>query len=252
MRYKILIQYDGGDFCGWQVQPDAVSIQETIEEVLARFLQEPIRIIGSGRTDTGVHALGQVAHFDTEKPVDLYKFIRASNGLLPPSIRILEIEEVDENFHAQYSAKGKIYHYHLWFDEVISPFVKRYRTHYRKRVDLELLQAASQDFLGTHNFSSFANQQFEGSAGKNPIRTITRISVIPQEGGVRIEFEGNGFLYKMVRNMVGMLLEIASGERPREDITKALALADRTFAGKAAPASGLFLAKVFYPPAASK
>ncbi len=231
---------------GWQVQSNAPTIQEKIQNTLQVFLGEKIYLTGSGRTDAGVHALGQVAHFSVSKEIDLRRFMAASNGLLPPEIRILDITPVEEDFHARYSAKGKIYHYHVWTKRVHSPFRRPHTTYFPEELDLNLLREAAQLFLGTHDFTSFANSPTEGSAAKNPVRTIKRLDVVEQEGGFRLEFEADGFLYKMVRNIVGILLDISTGKRPKEDITKAFEVKDRKFTSRAAPPSGLFLVKVQY------
>jgi len=245
-KYKIEIQYEGTRYAGWQVQPDALSIQEEIETTLAKFLRETVKVVGSGRTDAGVHALGQVAHFRTKESIDQTHFLKAANGLLPRDIRILTIQEVDDSFHAQKSAKRKIYHYHLWLEPVQSPFARFTTTYVRTPLDLDLMRQGAAKFLGTHDFSAFANQQNEGAAGKNPVRILYRLDLVEQEGGIRLEFEGNGFLYKMVRNIVGTLLEVASGKRVLSDIDEGFARKDRRFTGKAAPPTGLILVKVFY------
>lgn len=245
-KYKLAIQYDGTNYNGWQVQPDAASVQETIEKTIEKFLQEKVRVIGSGRTDRGVHALNQTAHFTTSKEIDTAWFLKAANSLLPKDIRILSITKARADFHARYSAKGKIYHYHLWLQPQQSPFQRLYTTHFKKPLNIQLLRKAASLFIGTRDFTAFANSAKEGSAAKNPVRTIKRLDIIEQPGGFRLEFEADGFLYKMVRNIVGMLLDVASGKRPIEDIPLAFEKKDRRFAGKAAPPAGLFLVQVFY------
>ena len=245
-NYKLEIAYDGTDYCGWQIQPNGITIQALIQNALKVLIKEKIQIIGSGRTDSGVHALAQVANFKTSQTINLYRIVNGLNALLPIDIRIHHAEQVAEDFHAQYTAKGKIYHYHLWLDPVVNPFLYRFRYHNRSKIHLDLLQEASQAFIGTHDFTSFANEGHRGTAAHDPIRTIKRLDVIKQEGGVRLEFEGDGFLYKMVRNMVGIMLEIAEGKRSPQAIPQILAAKNRTFAGKAAPPQGLFLVKVFY------
>lgn len=247
-KYKLKIAYDGTHYHGWQIQPNGISIQSTIEDNLAILLKmESLRLIAAGRTDAGVHAKGQVAHFETALPVDCYKLLAGLNGRLPHDIRILQIEEAAIDFHAQYSALGKIYHYHLWLERIIDPFVRLYRYRPLEKLDLNLLSDASKLFLNTKDFTTFANSAHQGSASKNPIRTISRIDIVMQEGGARLEFEGDGFLYKMVRNIVGTLLEVASGYRPITDIDKLFAACDRRVAGKAVPPQGLFLMQVHYP-----
>lgn len=245
-KYKITIQYDGTRYSGWQVQPNASTIQETLQNTFQIFLREKVDVTGSGRTDAGVHALGQVAHFTVSNELDLRRFMAAANGLLPPEIRVLDIAPANENFHARYSAKGKIYHYHIWTLPVHSPFRRPHTTYFPQEIDLELLKKGAQEFLGTHDFTSFANSPGEGSVAKNPVRTLRRLDVVEEEGGVRLEFEGDGFLYKMVRNIVGMLLDVATKKRPLKDISKAFAAKDRKFTSRAAPPNGLFLVKVLY------
>ncbi|MCH9609644.1 MAG: tRNA pseudouridine synthase A [Chlamydiales bacterium] len=244
LRYKLLISYDGTDYSGWQIQPNASSIQEEIEKALATYLRQPVRLIGSGRTDAGVHALGQVAHFKWEEAIDLSQAFFALNGLLPPSIRINEIEKVEETFHAQYSAKGKIYHYHIWTTRPLSPIYRRYHTYFPYPLSLPLLKEAAKCFIGTHDFTTFANV---GSCVKTAVRHLSRIDCIEQEGGFRLEFEGSGFLYKMVRNITGILLEVGTEKRRIEEIPSLFAAKDRRKIGMAAPATGLFLKQVLYP-----
>lgn len=246
-NYKLTIAYDGTNYCGWQVQPNGISIQEVIENKLGVILRTKTRIIASGRTDTGVHALGQVANFRALKIPDLYRFFGSLNSLLPLDIRILSVEEVPADFHAQYSPTGKIYHYHLHLDPVQDPFKRLYSVLVREKIDLNALKAAAALLLGTHDFTSFANESHLGSASRDPVRTLKRLDVIEEAGGVRLEFEGDGFLYKMVRNIVGTLLEVAAGKRTKEELALILAAKDRKKAGQAAPPHGLFLVKVHYP-----
>lgn len=245
-NYKLLLTYDGSCYAGWQIQLNAVSIQALIEEAIYVLLHEKVTLIASGRTDAGVHALEQVAHFKTHKEIDFKRFLRALNGLLPRDIRILAIEAVPLSFHAQYDALSKIYHYHLHLDPVMNPFRRLYCYQILGHFDLNLLEQAAAIFVGTHDFTTFANQAHLGSAARNPIRTLQRLDVKKEEGGVRLEFESNGFLYKMVRNITGTLVEVARGKRPLHDIPLLFAERDRRKAGLAAPPKGLFLVKVNY------
>lgn len=246
-NYKLTIAYDGTAYCGWQIQPNGISIQEIIQEKASIISRNKIRLVGSGRTDAGVHALGQVANFYSPYIPDLYRFQGSLNALLPPDIRILNTVEVDNTFHAQYSPISKTYHYHLHLDHVEDPFKRLYRLHVRNKIDLNLLKESAALLIGTHDFTSFANESHLGSACRDPIRTLLRLELVEQPGGARLEFEGDGFLYKMVRNLVGTLLEIATGKRFKEDLLIILAAKDRKFAGQAAPPHGLFLMKVEYP-----
>jgi tRNA pseudouridine38-40 synthase len=248
-RYKLLISYDGTHYAGWQNQPHDVTIQSLIENALSSILKEKIHIFGAGRTDSGVHALAQVAHFTLAQPLPLkeQRLFAALNGLLPHDIRILDVKEVSPLFHAQKSATRKIYHYHLWLQRPISPFYRLYRHYPYEKINLEILKQAAACFTGTKDFTTFANSSQEGSASKNAVRTIFRLDVVEQEGGVRLEFEGNGFLYKMVRNIVGTLLDVASGKRSLDEIERLFLAKDRRLASMAAPARGLFLVNVDYP-----
>jgi tRNA pseudouridine38-40 synthase len=245
--YKLTIAYDGTKYSGWQIQPNASSIQEILQNVLKTLLRHQVTLIGSGRTDAGVHAYGQVAHFKHTELLDLNRLQFSLNGLLLRDIRVKQIELVPLDFHAQYSAIAKEYHYHLYLDRVMDPFQRLYCWHVHSRVNVSLLIQATACFLGTHNFTSFANEAHAGSAASDPVRTLYRLDVKQVEGGVTLEFEGDGFLYKMVRNIVGTLVEVASAKRPIEDIPIIFEAKDRRRAGKAAPPQGLFLMRVVYP-----
>lgn len=245
-KYKMILSYDGTDFGGWQVQPNAVTIQETLQQAFQTLLQKEVFVTGSGRTDAGVHALGQVAHFSLEAPLEKTFLRSALNGNLPHSIRIKEIQPVSDQFHARYSAKEKTYHYNLHVHPIQSPFDRLYSTHVRQPFNLDLLKEAIPLFVGTHDFTSFANEAFSGSAAKDPVRTLYDINITQREDQIRLEFTGNGFLYKMVRNLVGILLEIAAEKRSLNSIPKLFAQKDRRLAPAPAPSRGLFLVSVKY------
>lgn len=246
INYKITIAYDGTRYSGWQVQPNDLSIQACIERAIEVILRNKTTLIGSGRTDAGVHALAQIANFKCAAALNSYRFLGSLNGLLPKDIRVMDMEEAPLTFHSQYSATGKIYHYHLHLDKILDPFKRLYCYHVHEKIDLPLLQQAAALFVGTHDFTSFANEHHKGTASRDPIRTLLRLDVVPQPGGVRLEFEGDGFLYKMVRNIVGILLEISAGKRDIRDIPLIFEARDRKKAGKAVPPEGLFLVKVKY------
>lgn len=244
----MVIAYDGTHYSGWQIQPHSLSIQEKLEQTLQIFLREKVRIIGSGRTDAGVHALGQVAHFSCSQELNLERFLWSANSLLPPDIRVVTVDAVTDAFHAQHSAIGKEYHYHLSLGVVQEPFHRFYSYHIPFELNIDLLKQAAQMFIGTHDFTSFANAAHTGSAAKNPIRTLRRLDVVEMEQQqVRLEFEGDGFLYKMVRNITGTLLEVASGKKPLSAISAIRESRDRRQAPQAVPPQGLFLIKVSYP-----
>lgn len=246
-KFKLTLAYDGTQYSGWQIQPNAVTIQEILQNKLEIMLKSEVNVIGSGRTDAGVHAMGQVAHFRHNEELDLFKVLASLNGLLPRDIRVKKVETVPDDFHARFSAIGKEYHYHLNLNFVQDPFKRLYSWHLPEKINLELLQECAQLFVGTHDFSSFANEAKAGAAAKNPIRTIKRIDMIHEREGVRLEFEAGSFLYKMVRNLTGIIVEVAKGKRNISTVTEILAAKDRRQAGRAAPAHGLFLMKVKYP-----
>lgn len=246
-NYKLTIAYDGTAYCGWQIQPNGTSIQHLIQETLEKITQQPVVLIGSGRTDSGVHALGQVAHFKSPRALDTGRLHTSLNALLPPDIRVKEVVEVPLTFHAQFSAIGKTYHYHISLKKHHDPFKRHFALHVRDRLDIAAIKVAAQYLIGTHDFTSFANQPTEGAASVDAVRTLDRLDIITDDqGNLRLEFHGNGFLYKMVRNIVGTLLEVGKGKRAPEDILEILQAKDRKKAGKAAAPHGLFLVHVDY------
>lgn len=245
-KYRLDIAYDGTQYGGWQVQPNATTIQQLIQEALKIVLRKDIGITGSGRTDAGVHALQQTAHIIVDTEIDPFRVRGSLNGLLPADVRINTISSVPEEFHARYSAKGKIYHYHLHLGQVASPFTRLYSWHLKQAIDINRLQEAARCFVGTHDFTSFANEAHTGCASRDAVRTIHRLDVVVEGEAVTLQYEGDGFLYKMVRNITGTLVECAMGKLECSDIVKVLAAKDRRYAGTAAPPQGLFLVKVLY------
>ncbi len=246
MKYKMLISYDGTHYGGWQVQKNALSVQERIQTSLSSLLRTPTDLIASGRTDAGVHAKAQVAHFTHEEPLDLYKFSFALNGKLPPDIRIVSIEPTSDTFHSRFSATRKIYHYYLDVGAILNPFKKLYSYHIPYPLDIDLLKKTATYFIGTYDFTSFSNEAHKGSAAHDPVRTIYRLDIIQTKNELCLAFEGNGFLYKMVRNIVGTLLDINAKKIPLETLPDIFAAKDRRLAGRAAPPHGLFLIEVKY------
>ncbi len=245
-KYKITITYDGTGYGGWQVQPNSTSIQSLIQKALSTILREEMHVTGSGRTDAGVHALGQVAHFETGTPFKPRSLLYSLNGLLPEQIRVLNLSEVPDTFHARYSATGKIYHYHLHLDPILNPFTRLYSLAVHHKVDIDLLKEAASYFIGTKDFTAFTNEGHRGSASISAVRTMQRLDVVTQAGGVRLEFESDGFLYKMVRNITGTLLDVCAGLIPISEIENIFNSKDRKKAGKTAPPHGLFLMQVHY------
>jgi tRNA pseudouridine38-40 synthase len=243
MRFQLTIAYDGTEYAGWQVQSNALSIQTILQKALQTVLRHPIALTGAGRTDAGVHALGQTAHFDTECAIDPDKFRYSVNAILPDDIRLLAIRTVSDDFHARYSAKGKIYHYHIQTGNILDPTKRLYRTPVYGPFDLPSLRSAARHFIGKHDFTSFANH---GSKAFDSIRTLHRLDIVEEEGHITLEFEGDGFLYKMVRNIVGTLLDVAAGRTSPDDIPDLFNQKNRKKAGFCAAAQGLFLIKVIY------
>ncbi len=246
-KYKLHIAYDGTNYSGWQIQHHSLSIQQLVQDAVCTLVKEATNVIGSGRTDAGVHALDQVAHFRVHTKQDPVYLLKALNGILPKDIRIKNVEEVDIHFHAQRSATAKEYHYHLALGPIVSPFERLYVWHMPYKIDLERLNDACKLFIGTHDFRSFANAAHTGAAAKNSVRTITKAEPIVQGDKVTLVFQADGFLYKMVRNIVGMIINVASGKKELSDIEATFKALDRRAAPSAAPAQGLFLAKVYYP-----
>jgi len=246
MRYSLKIAYDGTHYSGWQVQSNAESIQALVQKALTTVLRHPVNLTGSGRTDAGVHAKGQIAHFDTDVVFQPKSLLLSINAFLPPDIRVVSVDPREPDFHARYSAKSKIYHYHLHLDPVADPILAPYRFHVLERICAQKLKHGTQSFIGTRDFTSFANQAYRGSASRDPVRTLLRFDACEEPGGVRLELEATGFLYKMARNIVGTLLDYAKDKRTAEEIEEIFQSKDRKKAGAAAPPHGLFLMHVEY------
>lgn len=243
-KYKITISYDGTNYHGWQIQKNKITIQALIQKEISKILNIKTPLTGSGRTDAKVHAFGQVAHFITEKKLSIQKFIHSLNCLLPKDIRITKIQEVDISFHARFSIKSKVYSYHICLDPIQEPFSRFYAYQSKQKLDINLLKKASKLFIGKHNFTSFANK--DSSKKINPIKTIKRIDVIEKKNKIILEFEGDGFLYKMIRNIVGTLIDVATKKLSIDMIEKIIDAKDRKLASDPAAAHGLFLLKVKY------
>ena len=238
---RLLIEYDGSDFVGWQVQKHGRTVQSELANALGILLREEITPIGSGRTDAGTHALGQVAHFHTHSSAATERMLRGLNGLLPRDICIHAVDEVDLDFHARYSAKRKLYRYRIHLGK--SAVQRRYTWSLHTALDIERMQDASAHLKGTHNFSAFCKQ--------DPVPNLFSCAIYAadwrSEGHELIfEIEGNRFLRHMVRILVGTIVEIGSNKRPPNDLVRLLQYGRRKEAGKTAPACGLHLLKVCY------
>jgi tRNA pseudouridine38-40 synthase len=249
MRYfKLTIAYDGTDFHGWQFQTNKPTIQGEIVNVLRRLTQESVQLLGAGRTDAGVHALGQVASFRTQSPLSAGEFQRALNALLPPTIRIVSAEEKGPDFNARWSAKGKVYRYRIYRGKVVPPLLWRYVLHYPFPLDEEAMKIAAARFVGVHDFTSFAAStgSEDDDKERNMEREIFSTGLTRTEDGEELWFtvHGRSFLRYMVRKMVGTLLEVGRGKLTPEDIDKLYELKDRSKSGPTVPPQGLFMVSV--------
>jgi tRNA pseudouridine38-40 synthase len=258
---KLTLAYDGSDFHGWQIQPGLATVQGILAEVIGRTTGEKVLPQGSGRTDAGVHALGQVASFQTSSPIPLENLQIVLNDRLPPSIRVIRIESVADDFHARHAARRKHYQYRIYRGALVPPFLHRYVTHHPYPLDESAMAAAADSIVGEHDFTSFA--------ASDPDRTARLSEDIDDDGGLLVKhstnirtiyesrFEkigeelayqvcGNGFLHHMVRNLVGTFLLVGKGTLKPGDIQRILEARDRSAAGATAPAAGLYLVKVEY------
>nr|WP_236674588.1 tRNA pseudouridine(38-40) synthase TruA [Enterococcus sp. BWR-S5] len=241
---KLTIEYDGGRYLGWQRLGNSdKTIQGKIEHLLTQLTGEKIEIIGSGRTDAGTHARGQVANFKTHADIELTELLATLNHQLPRDIVIKNVEEAPERFHARYNATGKQYSYYVWNDTIPSAFERNYSFHYPQPLDLNLMNEACEKLLGKHDFIGFSALK---KTKKSTTRTIEKLS-IEQEGSLlHVTFVGDGFLHKMVRIIMGTLLEIGTGVLPVSIIDEVLENKVRATAGETVPAQGLFLDEVYY------
>jgi tRNA pseudouridine38-40 synthase len=246
-RLKLTVAYDGGPFAGWQSQANGNAIQDHLETAFERICSRRLRVHGAGRTDAGVHAIAQCAHVDL--PASRYetdRWISALNGVLPPTIRIMRCQFVADSFHARFAAKGKVYRYRVWNADVLPPSEYGRAWHVRNSMDTAAMTMAAEDFLGKHDFASFAANR--GAPAADTIRTIRRIACRQSGPLLSIELEGDGFLYKMVRLMVGTLVRIGLGMAKPGEIRSRLKAPRKVVSHgrNAAPAAGLFLVRVRY------
>jgi len=249
MRYfKLTIAYDGTDFHGWQIQKNKPTVQGEIVSVLRRLTQEDTQLLGAGRTDAGVHALGQVGSFRTQSALSALEFHRALNALLPPTIRIVAVEEKGPDFNARWSAKGKIYRYRIYRGKVVPPLLWRYVLHYPFPLDEDAMRDAAARFVGMHDFTSFAAStgSEDDDKERDMQREIFSTELRRTEDGEELWFtvHGRSFLRYMVRKMVGTLLEVGRGKLTPADIDKLYELKDRSKSGPTVPPQGLFMVMV--------
>lgn len=246
-RWKLTIEYDGAPFCGWQRQDDAPSVQEEIEKALFKFCGRHLRLHAAGRTDAGVHAWGQVAHFDLDygdRPLSGYDLAKAINALIRPApIAILDVQEVSEDFHARFGATNKLYRYRVINRSATLSLDLHRAWHIFKELDAGKMHEAAQTLLGQHDFTTFRATECQG---KSPIRTIDRFDVIRTGDEIKFEVEGRSFLHHQVRNMVGSLKMVGEGKWSLDDFIVARDAKDRAKGGMTAPPDGLYLVRVDY------
>ena len=240
---KLTLAYDGTDFHGWQVQPQLRTIQGELATALQKLFNHDVNVTGSGRTDAGVHAHGQVANVETLRSMDTDAVLRGGNALLPEEIRILSVEEVGPDFHARRSAKAKTYEYHIWRHPIVSPFHLRYVYPFRYPLDEELMDRGSAYFLGPHDFTSFCATATEV---EDKTRTIFEASWERSETTWIFRIRGNGFLQYMVRTIAGTLIEIGQGRLDPDTLPGIFEARDRRLAGPSLPPRGLHLIEVEY------
>jgi tRNA pseudouridine38-40 synthase len=243
--FKLIIEYDGSNFHGWQRQKKDRTVQETIEQALAVMTRERVTVIGSGRTDAGVHALGQVAGFKTRSRLDAPVFLNGLNSLLPDDVVVRACMQMPDTFHARFDVRSKRYRYHILNRPIAPAIGRQFVWHIRKPLDTAAMAEAAVTLLGTHNFKAFEGT---GSPREHSIRTVTDSTFKKTGGGnLTYDIEANGFLRFMVRNIVGTLVEVGLGKMDTQAVRAILQSRDRSRAGATAPPQGLFLMDVAYP-----
>lgn len=246
MRYKITIEYDGTSLLGWQKQNEGVSVQYYLEEALKGFTHQDIDVFGAGRTDAGVHALGQVAHFDLETSMDLFHIREAFNArlrILEAPVSVIEVEDVSQDFHARFSATGRGYIYRILNRRAPTVLLRDRVWTVSYPLDVEKMRKGAKYLLGHHDFTSFRGA---GCQALSPIKTLDKLEIITQGDEIDFIVEARSFLYHQVRNMVGTLKSVGDGKFTPEDVKTILEAKDRAIAGATAPACGLYLNKVMY------
>lgn len=242
-RVRLLVQYDGTDYAGFQVQPDRPTVQQELEDGLARLLGEKVRVTAASRTDAGVHALGQVVAFGTESVIPAERIPRALNGLLPVAVSCVAAEDCPINFHPRFDARSKLYTYRVLNRTTPSPFICRYAWHVTEQLDVAAMREAARHVPGTHDFASFCAA---GSAVQDTRRTVGRLDLETEADVIEARIEGDGFLYMMVRIIIGTLVEVGRGRMDPAGMGEVIAGRDRGLAGPTAPPQGLCLVRVTY------
>ncbi len=243
-RWKCTVAYDGTEFQGWQSQPGGRSIQDALERRLREIFGRDLRIHGSGRTDAGVHALGQVFHFDADWPHGPEKLLTALGSGLPDAIQLRGVRRAPASFHARFSATGKIYFYNLYCGGRADPFAAPFCWSLPRRPDMAAMRTAAARLAGRHDFRAFS--AFNGGEKNDTVRDLRRIDLAGRGPRLRLTFEADGFLYKMARSLAGALVAVGLGKLTPDEVAAILRSRERTHQVETAPARGLFLAKVFY------
>ncbi len=243
LRIKLILEYNGEKYCGWQRQTNGISIQQHVEQAIKKLTGVKTAVTGAGRTDAGVHALGQVAHFDIQTSIPPEKFSYALNLILPKDIRIKESSEADAAFHARYSAQAKQYRYTIYNHVHASAIYDGISLHVRRKLNIEAMKRAAACFFGTHDFRAF---MAAGSDVKETVRTVYHITIDQEEPFITLDITANGFLYNMVRIIAGTLIEAGKGRISYDKIKKILESKDRVYSGPTAAPKGLMLMRVYY------
>lgn len=243
-NYKILVQYDGSRYKGWQVQKSTdMTIQGKLQDILTAMTGQEIEVIGSGRTDAGVHAYGQVANFHVPEHFEAQEILDYLNHYLPMDIAVISIEEVDERFHARFNAVSKTYVYRIHTSTIPNVFERKYMYTYTEPLDADKMRKAAEYMLGTHDFMAFCGNK---RMKKSTVRTVTSIDILEKENEIEISYTGDGFLQQMIRIMTGTLIEVGNGTKRPEEVPKILESKVREKAGYTVPAEGLMLKEVVY------
>lgn len=242
-RFKMIVAYDGTNYNGFARQPNGITIQETLEEAISKIVQHEVRTLGAGRTDQGVHAKGQCVTFDSETRVPEEKLARAINSQLPLDISVKSVEEVSMDFQPRFGAKRKTYRYQILNSQVRDPFLYKYSLQYPYKMDIERMQEAANQMVGEHDFACFCSA---GSSVKDTVREIYSIEIKKHEDLITVDICGNGFLYNMVRIIIGTLLRVNEGKLSTGDIIKIINGKDRQKAGPTVPPQGLTMLDIIY------